>query len=97
MLAAFLAALQVILQDLPEFAAIWPTLEKTISTGAEPTPADLAKIWAAAAAVHERVQSGGASADPAAIASAAVTDAASAASGTLAAPQEAQTPATPVG
>jgi len=58
MIAAILPILELLLSALPEFEAIWPTLSKMLSSGQTPQPADLATLWAAASAVHARVQTG---------------------------------------
>lgn len=72
-MTAILPILQLLLAALPEFEALWPVLSKLLVTGQPPQPADMATLWAAAAAAHARVQAGGLvapAASPAAMAAA---------------------------
>lgn len=58
-MTALLPILQILLAVLPEFEAIWPVISNVLVTGEQPQPAELAALWAAAAAVHRRLQAAG--------------------------------------
>lgn len=54
--AAIVALIASLLKLIPEMSSDWAILEKLLTTGAEPTAADMAALWTAAAAAHARVQ-----------------------------------------